>query len=268
MTLRFGAGARRRGRSRENWASRTARCASIWPSDRSRWDHLAAAGRTHRPGNAGTAIVRQWRCAGRSTPSRGAGLGGGRAEAEAPRRQLDDPMGRISGGSFWMATPTADIANCSGSSSTDCRPACDRPMSPATRLSSTSRARRSQSSMRRPAWCARREIFVSVLGASNLHLCGGNLDAGLTGLDWRACADVPVLGCEAPSAGAPTISRAACTGPRSMIPRSIAATAPWRHISGVGILPARPYHPRKTKQKLKLEHASLSSTCWAEAAQP
>ena len=98
MTLRFGAGATTRAISRELGISHST-VREVSGSDRSRWDHLAAAGRTHRPG-AGTAIVRQWRCAGRSTPSRGAGLGGGRAGAEAPRRQLDDPMGRISGGSF------------------------------------------------------------------------------------------------------------------------------------------------------------------------
>ena len=42
------------------------------------------------------------------------------------------------------------------------------------------------------AWCAKAEIFVSVLSVQS-HLCGGNLDAGLTGLDWRACADVPPI---------------------------------------------------------------------------
>src|SRR6202021_234940 len=88
--------ARRRRRDDAGDLARTGHLAQhgarVSGSDRSRWDHLAAAGRTHRPG-AGTAIVRQWRCAGRSTPSRGAGLGGGRAGAEAPRGQLDDSMG-------------------------------------------------------------------------------------------------------------------------------------------------------------------------------
>ena len=144
-----------------------------------------------------------------------------------------------------MATPTADIANCSGSSSTDCRPACDRPMSPATRLSSTSRARRPQSSMRRLAWCARRRSSSWCFGRVQSHLCGGNPDAGLywTGLA-RTCGCSgsgvrgPCLRC------CPTIRRAACTGPRPGDPevnRSYGAMA--AHY-GVGILPARPYHPK------------------------
>src|SRR4029077_4900964 len=70
--------------------------ARVSGSDRCSGDHLAAAGRSHRPG-AGTAIVRQWWRACRSTPLRGARLGGGRAGAEAPGREPDGPMGRISG---------------------------------------------------------------------------------------------------------------------------------------------------------------------------
>ena len=105
MTLHFGAGAATRAISRELGISHStvreylARIAAAGIT-------LAAAGGTHRPG-AGTAVVRQRRCAGRSTPLRRAGLGGGRAGAEAPGRQPDDPMGGISGRSSLMATPTA-----------------------------------------------------------------------------------------------------------------------------------------------------------------
>src|ERR1700722_9676525 len=84
MTLRFGAGATTRAISRELGISHST-VREYLAADRSRWDHLAAAGRTQRRG-VGTAIVRQRRCADRSTPSCGAGLGGGRAGAEAPGR--------------------------------------------------------------------------------------------------------------------------------------------------------------------------------------
>ena len=46
------------------------------------------------------------------------------------------------------------------------------------------------------------EIFVGVLGASNLTLCGGDLDAATGGLDRRACADVPLFRRRAKAAGA------------------------------------------------------------------
>ncbi len=37
------------------------------------------------------------------------------------------------------------------------------------------------------------ELFIAVLGASNLTFCQRHLDAEPSGLDWRTCADVPVL---------------------------------------------------------------------------
>ena len=115
------------------------------------------------------------------------------------------------------------------------------------------------------------EIFVSVLGASNLTYAEATWTcrAYRTGLA-RSGADVPVLGCVGPGiCWCPTISRAACTGPRSMIPGGrIAATAPWRHITVSGILPARPYHPKdKAKVEAGARIASVS-TCWADCTQP
>ena len=101
------------------------------------------------------------------------------------------------------------------------------------------------------------EIFVSVLGASNLTYAEATGTQGLP--DWiaRACADVPVLGAR-PRLLVPGQSpRAACTGPRSMIPRSIAATAPWRHTT-VSAFCQHGRIIRKTKQKLKLELARIA----------
>ena len=46
------------------------------------------------------------------------------------------------------------------------------------------------------------EIFVAVLGASNLTYAEATWTQGLPGLDRRACAHVPLLGCELPPAGA------------------------------------------------------------------
>src|ERR1700727_3093678 len=109
------------------------------------------------------------------------------------------------------------------------------------------------------------EIFVSVLGASNLTYAEATWTQGLP--DWigaRMCG-CSGSGVRGPVCWCPTISRAACTGPRSMIPRSIAATAPWRHIT-VSAFCQHGRIIRKTKQKLKLEYASLSSTCWADCA--
>ena len=98
MTLRFGAGATTRAISRElgishstvrEYLARIAAAGITWPlpaelTDRELEQRLFVNGGVR----------------GRSTPSRGAGLGGGRARAEAPGRQPDDPMGRISGRSF------------------------------------------------------------------------------------------------------------------------------------------------------------------------
>ena len=89
------------------------------------------------------------------------------------------------------------------------------------------------------------EIFVSVLGALvQSHLCGGNLDAGLAGLDWRACADVPVLGCEGPVCWCPTISRAALQGPSFYDPESNRSYGAMAAHYGVGILATTPYRPK------------------------
>ena len=94
------------------------------------------------------------------------------------------------------------------------------------------------------------EIFVAVLGASNLTYAEATWTQGLP--DWIGAhvRMFPLLGCEVLASWCPTISRAACTRPRSTIPRSTAVMAPWRHIISVGILPARPYHP---KDKAKVE---------------
>ena len=63
------------------------------------------------------------------------------------------------------------------------------------------------------------EIFVARAGRVQPHLRRGDLDAEPAGLDWRTRAHVPLLGRDASSAGARTISRAGCTSPRSTIPR-------------------------------------------------
>ena len=98
MTLHFGAGAATRAISRElgishstvrEYLARIAAAGITWPLPAEVTDR-----------GAGAAAVRQWRRAGRSTPLRGARLGGGRAGAEAPGRQPDDPVGRISGRSL------------------------------------------------------------------------------------------------------------------------------------------------------------------------
>ena len=99
MTLRFGAGATTRAISRELGISHSTVREHLARIAAAGTITAAAAGRTHRPGLEQRLFVNGG-VRGRSTPSRGAGLGGGRAGAEAPRRQLDDPMGRISGGSF------------------------------------------------------------------------------------------------------------------------------------------------------------------------
>ena len=160
-------------------------------------------------------------------------------------------MGRISGGSFWMATPTADAANCSGEF--------EHRLSPSMRRDPCRRrqgfvdfAQRSQSSMRRPAWCARGGDLVSALGASNFTY-GGVTYAGLVLGVVRSHLLVP----DNLKSG---VHRASFYDPggQSQLRRH-GGTLRCRHS------PARPYHP-KDKAKLKLEYASLTSACWADCA--
>ena len=182
MTLRFGAGAATRVISRElgiwhstvrEYLARIAAAGITWP--------LPAACRTHRSGVAGACAVRQRRCAGRSTPLRGTGLGDGCTGAEAPRGQPDDPGKEI--GLFTLtAMPTADTASCSWEF--------ERRLSPSMRQTHVAgdkafvdfSGKKILISDPATGMVREAEIFVGVLGASNLTYAEATWTQGLP--DW------------------------------------------------------------------------------------
>jgi hypothetical protein len=70
------------------------------------------------------------------------------------------------------------------------------------------------------------EIFVAVPGRVQSHLCRGDLDAGSDGMDRRARAHVPLLGCELPPAGARQSQERRAQG---LVLRSRGKPQLWRH---------------------------------------
>ena len=164
-------------------------------------DRLAAGRGCHRREPGGTA-VRQCRRACRGALPRRARLGGVGARAQATRRQPDGSVGRISRGppgGLRLQPVLPVVPRVRAAAVADDAPAArGRRQS----CSSTTPASGCRSSIRATGEVRVAEIFVAVLGASNLHLCRGDLDADVAGLDRRPCAHVPLLWGGAASAGA------------------------------------------------------------------
>ena len=189
------------GRSGGSWASRRARCASIWAGPAAAGIGWPLAADVTDESLVARLFVNAGVRAGRALPRR-ARLGGAGAGAQAPWRQPAGACGTSIGRSIRKATPIAGSASCSASSSGGCRRRCAR---------QHVAGRQSVRGLLRQARADRRSGYRRGAHGGDLrrrarrlqpHLCRGDLDADVAGLDRRPRAHVPLLWRGSASAGA------------------------------------------------------------------
>ena len=105
-------------------------------------------------------------------------------------------------------------------------------------------------SIRRRASGIEVELFVAVLGASNLHLRGGRADAAGRRLRSSRTTEPSRTSAASPRSSSPTASRAGSRVPCRYEPTIQRTYAEWARHYGTAIVPARPYKPR---DKAKVE---------------